>query len=101
MIYSILITVLFIAFFQLAKKSLGFEVGYSSIASALRNSVSDWRNTGSVYLLTAYTFFMLLPLCWGLTFFLKSDANVVVVILAFTWIYNWTKYIFLNEKLER
>ncbi|MBP9887210.1 MAG: hypothetical protein KBF93_12990 [Leptospiraceae bacterium] len=101
MIYSILITILFIAFFQLAQKSLGFSWGYSSIASALRNSIANWKNIGSIYLLTAYALFMLLPLFWGITFFLKTDANVVVVILSFSWVYNWTKYIFLNEKLER
>jgi len=101
MIYSILLTVLFIAFFQLARKSLGFEIGYSSIAAALRNSISDWKNIGSIYLLTAYVLFMLLPLFWGLLFFLKTDANVVAVILSFSWVYNWTKHIFLNEKLER
>jgi hypothetical protein len=101
MIYSILITILFVAFFQLAHKSIGFELTYSSIANALRNAVADWKSAGSLYLLTAYLLFMLLPFFWGLTFFLKTDANVVIVILAFSWIYNWTKYIFLNEKLER
>lgn len=101
MIYSILITVLFIVFFQLAQKSLGFGWGYSSIASALRKSLTDWKNLGSLYLLIAYFLFMILPFFWGLTFFLKTDANVVVVILALSWIYNWTKYIFLNEKLEK
>ncbi len=101
MIYSILITILFIAFFQLARMSIGFELAYSSITNSLRNAVVDWKNTGSMYLLSAYFLFMLLPFFWGLTFFLKSDANVVVVILAFSWIYNWTKYFFLNEKLER
>ncbi|MBK6605412.1 MAG: hypothetical protein IPO06_13835 [Leptospiraceae bacterium] len=101
MIYSLLITILFIAFFQLARKSLGFELGYSSVAASLRRSVLNWKNTGSIYLLTAYSLFMLLPFFWGLTFYLKSDANVVVVILGFSWIYNWTKYIFLNEKLQQ
>ncbi|MBL0264791.1 MAG: hypothetical protein IPQ05_13150 [Leptospiraceae bacterium] len=100
MIYSTLITILFIAFFQLARKSLGFELGYSSVATALRSSALNWKNTGSLYLLTAYFLFMLLPFFWGLTFYLKSDANVVIVILGFSWIYNWTKYIFLNEKLQ-
>lgn len=100
MIYSILITILFVLFFQLAKKSIGFSLTYSSIASALRDSVIDWKKTSSVYLLLSYGLFMLLPFFWGLTFFLKSDANVAVVILGFTWIYNWTKYIFLNEKLQ-
>ncbi|MBK8398051.1 MAG: hypothetical protein IPL26_22780 [Leptospiraceae bacterium] len=101
MIYSILITILFISFFQLAKKSLGFELIYSSIASALRNSILNWKNAGSIFLLSSYLLFMLLPFFWGLTFFIKTDANVVIVILGFTWIYNWTKYIFLNEKLEK
>ncbi|HMV43489.1 MAG TPA: hypothetical protein PK079_12300 [Leptospiraceae bacterium] len=98
MIYSILITLLFILFLHLSKKSLGFSYTYFSITSALRNSILDWKKVSSIQLLSAYFLFMLLPFFWGLTFYLKSDANVVVVILGFTWIYNWTKYIFLNEK---
>lgn len=101
MIYSILATLLFIAFFLLARKSLGFDLTYSSLAAALRTALLNWKDLGSIYLLTSFFFFMLLPFFWGLAFFLKTDANVIIVILCFSWIYNWTKYIFLFEKLEK
>jgi len=41
-----------------------------------------------------FLLFLILPLFWGLSFWLRSDLNVIVVIITLIWAYNWTKYVF-------
>jgi hypothetical protein len=43
--------------------------------------------------------FLLLPLFWGLAFFLKTDANILVVLFTMVWSYNWIKYALLPPKV--
>lgn len=42
--------------------------------------------------------FLIIPLFLGLTNYLKTDGNVVVIIFAITWVYNWIKYTYLADK---
>ncbi|MCB1158256.1 MAG: hypothetical protein H7A25_14650 [Leptospiraceae bacterium] len=53
-----------------------------------------------VWLYLSLSSFLLLPLIWGLSLFLKTDFNVIIVILWMFWVYNWLKYI-LQEKKKK
>lgn len=44
--------------------------------------------------------FLIIPVFLGLSNFLRTDGNVVVVIFAIAWIYNWIKYTYLVDKLK-
>ena len=57
----------------------------------------DWKNTPHLVLILAFVLFLLLPLSFGFHFYLRSDANVLVVILWIIWAYNWSKYSFFRE----
>ncbi|EMJ94302.1 LIC10362 family protein [Leptospira alstonii] len=52
----------------------------------------------SVFLLLSLCTWMLLPLFWGLTFFLKTDANVLIVIGFMVWTYYWLKYLLSTDE---
>ncbi|BDA78154.1 hypothetical protein LPTSP3_g10840 [Leptospira kobayashii] len=45
----------------------------------------------------SFLLFLLLPLTLGLSLYLKTDGNVLVVIFFIIWAYNWSKYVFLRE----
>ncbi|TGN09119.1 LIC10362 family protein [Leptospira ilyithenensis] len=45
----------------------------------------------------SFLLFLFLPLTTGLSLYLKTDANVLVVIFFIIWAYNWSKYVFLRE----
>ena len=98
MLYAILISILFSIFAYLANEKLNIGFSLPKIISELRKIKTNWKTISYLYLGLAYILFMLLPLVWGLTFYLQSDANVVVVVIFLTWTYNWTRYIFLNSK---
>jgi hypothetical protein len=98
MLYAILISILFSIFAYLANAKLNIGFSLPKIISELRKIKTNWNTIPYLYLAFAYILFMLLPLVWGLTFYLQSDANVVVVVIFLTWTYNWTRYIFLNSK---
>jgi hypothetical protein len=98
MILTLLITLLTALCFYLSHKEKKIEISFFSIINELRNSVRNWKELSSIYLILFYIGFMFLPLFWGLSFYLKSDANVVVVVFFIIWVYNWTRYIFLYEK---
>lgn len=100
MLYSISISLLFVFFAYLANEKLATGFSLSKIISELRKIKTNWNEIPYIYLGLAYILFMLLPLFWGLTFYLQSDANVVVVVVFLTWTYNWTRYIFLNPKAQ-
>ena len=98
MILTLLITLLTALFFYLAYKKKKFEISFFSIIDQLRLAIKNLKELSSIYLLLSYIGFMLLPLFWGLSFYLQTDANVVVVVFFIIWVYNWTRYIFLYEK---
>ncbi|EMO24754.1 hypothetical protein LEP1GSC170_4921, partial [Leptospira interrogans serovar Bataviae str. HAI135] len=52
----------------------------------------------SIFLLLSLCTWMLLPLFWGLTFFLKTDANVLIVIGFMIWTYYWLKYLLSTDE---
>ncbi|TGL85999.1 hypothetical protein EHQ68_09535 [Leptospira congkakensis] len=60
-------------------------------------ATDDWKSTPNLVLLSAFVLFLLFPLTLGFSFYLKTDANVLVVILWIIWAYNWSKYTFWRE----
>ncbi|PJZ85500.1 LIC10362 family protein [Leptospira harrisiae] len=68
-----------------------------SILIQIQAATKDWKSTPNLVLLIAFLLFLLFPLTLGFSFYLQSDANVVVVILWIIWAYNWSKYSFFRE----
>lgn len=65
--------------------------------SEIREFPNSWQKPLSFSCFLSYLLFLSLPLTLGLFFYLKSDANVLVVILWIVWTYNWFKYTFWKE----
>lgn len=63
----------------------------------LRTSLQNWNSLPHLVHFVSFLLFLLLPLTIGLSLYLKTDANVVVVIFWILWSYNWTKYTFWRE----
>ncbi|TDY72111.1 hypothetical protein CLV96_1096 [Leptospira meyeri] len=68
-----------------------------SILVQIQATTKDWKFTPNLVLLIAFSLFLLFPLTLGFSFYLRSDANVLVVILWIIWAYNWSKYSFFRE----
>lgn len=68
-----------------------------NILLQIQAATKDWKSTHHLVLLFSFALFLLLPLTLGFTFYLKTDANVVVVIVWIIWAYNWSKYTFWRE----
>ncbi|TGN20636.1 hypothetical protein EHS15_03070 [Leptospira idonii] len=63
----------------------------------LKETPKLWKSKSHWVLLSCFAFFLTLPLTLGLSVYLKTDANVLVVILWVIWTYNWVKYAFWRE----
>ncbi|WP_425528973.1 LIC10362 family protein [Leptospira levettii] len=63
----------------------------------IQNAGKHWKETPHLVLVLAFILFLLLPLVIGFQFYLRSDANVLVVIVWIIWAYNWSKYSFFRE----
>jgi hypothetical protein len=94
MIFSIILTLFCIGSIYLAKNRKGFSISYSEISKSMRESIKDPLDLSNILLLLFFLSFLILPFSWGLTFYLRTDANVLVVLLGMVWIYNWIKYVF-------
>jgi hypothetical protein len=95
---SILISIFFGALlvFLINSKVITFSI--KSNLEQIRNASSSPLKRDSYILLISFLLFLVLPLFWGLSFFLVSDGNVLVVIFTIAWIYNWLKYTFFLEE---
>jgi len=81
-------------FLVLGKKE---PVQSSGKLKILRESPQNLKSIPHLILFLAFVLFLLLPLSIGLGIYLRTDANVLVVILWIFWTYNWTKYTFWRE----
>ncbi|MBW9232695.1 LIC10362 family protein [Leptospira santarosai] len=70
----------------------------SAFRSKFQNALHSPFQKESVFLLLSLCAWMLLPLFWGLAFFLKTDANVLIVIGCMIWTYYWLKYLFSTDE---
>ncbi|WP_407658922.1 LIC10362 family protein [Leptospira soteropolitanensis] len=68
-----------------------------NILVQIQEATKVWKSTPHLILLSAFALFLLFPLSLGFTFFLQTDANVLVVIVWIIWAYNWSKYSFFRE----
>ncbi|PJZ71370.1 hypothetical protein CH373_02405 [Leptospira perolatii] len=92
MIYSIILTLLCAVFFFLGARKGGLSsFNLEGIRTSYQNSIHQPLQSRSVYWFLFFLCFSLLPFFWGLTFFLKTDANVIVVIVGLAWVYFWSR----------
>jgi len=89
---AILNTTLLVFLFSYLLKTKVFSISLTYNLNTIKSSTNSLNNQKSILVLLTYFLFLILPLFWGLGFFLKSDANVVVVLFTIVWIYNWIKY---------
>ncbi|MCG6142906.1 LIC10362 family protein [Leptospira bandrabouensis] len=68
-----------------------------NILVQIQEATKDWKSTPNLVLLASFVLFLLFPLTLGFSFFLRTDANVLVVIVWIIWAYNWSKYSFFRE----
>ncbi len=97
---SISLTTLFIVLFYMANQSFEFATSPKKIFSELKLFPFKLNNVPYIYLALAFICFMLLPIFWGLSFYLNSDANVVVTVFGLAWIYNWVRILYFPKKKE-
>ena len=76
---------------------LNAGTGMGDIKKLLLKSFRNPGHSGSALILAAFALFLFLPLFWGLTFYLQSDINVLIVIGFMVWVYKWFKFLFLTE----
>ncbi|EMS85036.1 hypothetical protein LEP1GSC074_3721 [Leptospira noguchii str. Hook] len=70
----------------------------SVLRSQFQSALHSPFQKESIFLLLSLCTWMLLPLFWGLTFFLKTDANVLIVIGFMIWTYYWLKYLLSTDE---
>ena len=96
MILSIILTLLFIVLvYILIKEKKIYK--FKEVIVQLQNSTSSLNDKYSIFLLLAFGLFLVLPLFWGLSFYLRTDYNVVIVVFFLFWSYNWIKYIYFKD----
>ncbi len=83
----------------LKKRKLSFS--FKNVVHSLRLSVEKPFELASIFMLTFFVTLILLPLFWGLSLFLKTDANVLAVLITMAWGYNLIKYTFPISKEEK
>ncbi|EMK00383.1 MULTISPECIES: hypothetical protein [unclassified Leptospira] len=96
MLYSVVLTLvclfaLVLGIRNLGKFPLSLQEFRLEIETSFANPFSGKSLTWFLFLIS----FFLLPFFWGLTFFLQSDANVLVIILGLFWIYFWSRTLIL------
>lgn len=82
----------------LSVKLLGISFHWKEIVHALREAPkSPWKTT-SLLLFLFLGLLMLLPFFWILAIYLKTDANVLSVIVSMFWSYHIIKYLYPEKK---
>lgn len=87
----------FIGFLVFGKEKYSFRGFPSSIKASFGvSSASERKGRGWVILL--FLTILLSPLVVGLDFFLKTDANVLVVVFFLFWFYQGIKLVWNSEE---
>ncbi|EIE02785.1 LIC10362 family protein [Leptospira licerasiae] len=96
MLYSVVLTLVCLLALVLGIRNLGkFPISLDEIRLEIEATfATPFSGKSWIWFLFLISFF-LLPFFWGLTFFLKSDANVLVIILGLFWIYFWSRTLIL------
>ncbi|TGK01335.1 hypothetical protein EHQ53_08470 [Leptospira langatensis] len=96
MLYSVVLTLICLVSLVLGLRGLGnSSKNLDAIRGAIEGSISSpLLKTSWIWFVFLVSFF-LLPFFWGLTLFIKTDANVVVIIFGIVWIYFWSRTLIL------
>lgn len=96
MLYSVVLTLICLLALVFGIRNLGkFPKSIEEIRLEIETSfATPFSGKSWIWFLFLISFF-LLPFFWGLTFFLQSDANVLVIILGLFWIYFWSRTLIL------
>ncbi|WP_367898012.1 hypothetical protein AB3N61_15355 [Leptospira sp. WS58.C1] len=96
MLYSVVLTLVCLFALVLGIRNLGkFPLSLEEFRLEIETSFANpFSGKSLIWFLFLISFF-LLPFFWGLTFFLQSDANVLVIILGLFWIYFWSRTLIL------
>ena len=90
----VFIGLLFALLFYFKKKEPILSLGF---LPSLRTTPQNLKSKPHLFIFVTYILFLLFPLTIGLSYYLHSDANVLVVIIWILWTYNWVKYTFWRE----
>ncbi|EPG73371.1 hypothetical protein LEP1GSC058_2953 [Leptospira fainei serovar Hurstbridge str. BUT 6] len=92
MAYSVVLTGICILSFFLGSRNKGLnEYSLNGLREAFLQSFASPFSPKSIYWFLFFGSFLLLPYFWGLTFLLKSDMNVLVIIGGLVWDYYWSR----------
>lgn len=96
MLYSVVLTLVCLFALVLGIRNIGkFPLSLEEFRLEIETSFANpFSGKSLIWFLFLISFF-LLPFFWGLTFFLQSDANVLVIILGLFWIYFWSRTLIL------
>lgn len=94
MIYPVLTTLIWAGISLYLGKKNKLEFKPSRLRTIAADSASAPFSGDNPVFFAWFLLFMILPLFWGLAFWLRSDLNVIVVIITLIWAYNWIKYVF-------
>ncbi len=95
---SIFVSILCILSLYLGIKSLQISFHWKEIIHALREAPKNPFQKSSLLLFTFLTTLILLPFFWILSIYLKTDANVLSVLVSMFWGYHLIKYLYPDKK---
>lgn len=93
-----MVTIVWLGLFFYLKSKGEFGKKINDLKYSIKNSIKKPMEKHAVLWILFFVLFLLLPLFWGLAFYLRSDVNVVVVLGFLIWMYNWIKYIFITNE---
>ncbi|WCL50412.1 hypothetical protein [Leptospira sp. GIMC2001] len=64
---------------------------YKSLLFSTRKAILQPLAPGNWVFIIFYLLILLSPLVFGLAIYLRTDANVVVVLVFYVWLYQWIK----------
>lgn len=74
------------------------KISFRDMGFRIKTAFFPPRTANSGILLAFFLLLLLFPLVAGMEFFLRTDANVLVVIFFLFWIYQWIKIVWNSEE---
>ncbi|MEM4271191.1 MAG: hypothetical protein QXO70_03810 [Candidatus Pacearchaeota archaeon] len=95
---SIILSIVCILSLYLGVKSLNLSFHWKEIVHALRDAPKTPFQKSSLLLFTFLGTIIVLPFFWILSIYLKTDANVLSVLVSMFWGYHLLKYLYPEKK---
>jgi hypothetical protein len=73
---------------------------FSNLILAFHQSFSNLGSGESWIRIGYFVLILFFPLIVGMNFYLKTDANVIVVLVSFVWIYQWIKIVWNSREFD-